>query len=427
MKRFLSAIFFALVCFVCSAQMPAGAWSGKVEVRQGVSLGLVFRFSEDGGCTLDVPEQGARGIPAQATATLVGIKITVPSIGAVFEGVRLAKGISGSFTQRGVSFPLTLSPGEPRLNRPQTPQAPFPYQTEEVSFSNGDATLRGTLTLPEACTRQTPVLLLVTGSGQQNRDEEIFEHKPFAVIADYLARKGIATLRYDDRGFGESTGDVLSATTEDFKEDARAGIDLLRGRFAKVGILGHSEGGTIALMLAAEGKTDFVVSLAGMVVSGARTLLAQNRTALLQAGLSESQADRYCDALAKAFAQISAGEPPAASLDDYDLPEALKQNYKLAISQALTPYMRYFLTLDATKLLGQVRCPVLALNGTKDTQVDAATNLGALEKGLPAARIVRCEGLNHLFQHCGTGLSSEYREIEETIAPEVLEWIARWI
>ena len=132
MKRFLSAIFFALVCFVCSAQMPAGAWSGKVEVRQGVSLGLVFRFSEDGGCTLDVPEQGARGIPAQATATLVGIKITVPSIGAVFEGVRLAKGISGSFTQRGVSFPLTLSPGEPRLNRPQTPQAPFPYQTEEV-------------------------------------------------------------------------------------------------------------------------------------------------------------------------------------------------------------------------------------------------------------------------------------------------------
>ncbi|MBQ9660250.1 MAG: alpha/beta fold hydrolase [Bacteroidales bacterium] len=427
MKRFLSVIFFVLVCFASSAQIPAGVWSGKVEVRQGVSLGLVFRFSEEGGCTLDVPDQGARGIPAQATATLVGIKITVPSIGAAFEGVRLARGISGSFTQRGVSFPLTLSPGEPRLNRPQTPQGPFPYQTEEISFSNGDATLRGTLTLPEGCTRQTPVLLLVTGSGQQNRDEEIFEHKPFAVIADYLARRGIATLRYDDRGFGESTGDVLSATTEDFKEDARAGIDLLRERFARVGVLGHSEGGTIALMLAAEGKIDFVVSLAGMVVSGARTLLAQNHAALLQAGFPESETIRYCDALEKAFAQISAGEQPAASIDDYDLPEALRQNYKLAITQFLTPYMRYFITLDATKLLGQVRCPVLALNGTKDTQVDAATNLGALEEGLPAARIIRCEGLNHLFQHCRTGLATEYREIEETIAPEVLEWIAGWI
>lgn len=427
MKCFLSVIFFVLACFASSAQMPVGVWSGKVEVRQGVSLGLVFRFSEDGGCTLDVPDQGARGIPAQATATMVGIKITVPSIGAAFEGVRLAKGISGSFTQHGVSFPLTLSAGEPQLNRPQTPQGPFPYQTEEVSFCNGDATLRGTLTLPEGCTHQTTVLLLVTGSGQQNRDEEIFEHRPFAVIADYLARKGIATLRYDDRGFGESTGDVLSATTEDFKEDARAGIDLLRGRFARVGVLGHSEGGTIALMLAAEGKVDFVVSLAGMVVSGARTLLAQNRAALLQAGLPENQTILYCDALAKAFAQIAAGEQSAASIDGYDLPESLRQNYKLAISQALTPYLRYFITLDATKLLGQIRCPVLALNGTKDTQVDAVTNLGALEEGLPAARIIRCEGLNHLFQHCRTGLAAEYREIEETIAPEVLEWIAGWI
>ena len=327
MKCLLSVIFFVLACFASSAQMPVGVWSGKVEVRQGVSLGLVFRFSEDGRCTLDVPDQGARGIPAQATATMVGIKITVPSIGAAFEGVRLAKGISGSFTQHGVSFPLTLSAGEPQLNRPQTPQGPFPYQTEEVSFCNGDATLRGTLTLPEGCTHQTPVLLLITGSGQQNRDEEIFEHRPFAVIADYLARKGIATLRYDDRGFGESTGDVLSATTEDFKEDARAGIDLLRGRFARVGVLGHSEGGTIALMLAAEGKVDFVVSLAGMVVSGARTLLAQNRAALLQAGLPENQIILYCDALAKAFAQIAAGEQSAASIDGYDLPESLRQNY----------------------------------------------------------------------------------------------------
>ena len=427
MKRFLSVIFFVLSCFVSSAQVPVGVWSGKVEVRQGVSLGLVFRFSEDGGCTLDVPDQGARGIPAQATATMVGIKITVPSIGAAFEGVRLAKGISGSFTQHGVSFPLTLSAGEPRLNRPQTPQGPFPYQTEEVSFCNGDATLRGTLTLPEGCTRQTPVLLLVTGSGQQNRDEEIFEHKPFAVIADYLARKGIATLRYDDRGFGESTGDVLSATTEDFKEDARAGIDLLRSRFDRVGVLGHSEGGTIALMLAAEGKVDFVVSLAGMIVSGRQTLLAQNRRALLQAGLTDAQAETYCKALGEAFSQLAAGQPVRASVENADLPAEMKQNFSAALAQAATPYMRFFIALDVSQQLGRIRCPVLALNGTLDTQVEAEANLEALQKGLPDAEIIRCEGLNHLFQHGRTGLAAEYREIEETISPEVLGGIADWV
>lgn len=426
MKRFLVLFCLFFAGTACLAQLPEGAWSGKLEI-QGTSLTLVFRF-EGEHCTLDVPDQGARGIPAQASATPLGsVKISVPSIGASFEGMRLAKGISGSFIQRGVSYPMTLTPGEPKLNRPQTPREPFPYGTEEVAFSNGDATLHGTLTLPEGCDRKTPVLLLVTGSGLQNRDEEIFEHKPFAVIADFLARHGVATLRYDDRGFGESTGDVVTMTTEDLKEDARAGIDLLRTRFDRVGVLGHSEGGTIALMLAAEGKTDFVVSLAGMIVSGRQTLLAQNRMALLQAGISEAQTDSYCAALAEAFSQLAAGQQANVSVQNTDLPDALKQNFSVAIAQASTPYMRYFLTMDASQLLDRIHCPVLALNGTRDTQVDAESNLGALRTGLPAARVISFEGLNHLFQHCRTGLTTEYREIEETLSPEVLETIAGWI
>ena len=284
MKRILSlAVAFLAVLPMAFAQ--TGTWSGKINV-QGTQLPLVFHLDENP--TMDSPDQGARGIPVQVERTETGkITIKIPSIGATYEGQWLLKQITGTFKQMGVSFPMTLTPGEEKLNRPQTPQGPFPYTREEVSFTNGSAVLKGTLVLPEGYTRKTPVLIMVTGSGLQNRDEELFEHKPFAVIADAFAKAGVATLRYDDRGFGESTGDVINCTTEDLKNDALAGIGLLRGRFDKVGVIGHSEGGTIALMLAAEKQADFVISLAGMVVSGAQTLLWQNRVAFAAAGLPE--------------------------------------------------------------------------------------------------------------------------------------------
>lgn len=264
---FIAIVTKAQVCDI------KGDWTGKLSVY-GNEIPLVFHFDGE-KCTIDSPDQGAKGIPAQLERTAMGIKVAVPSINANYEGVNIGDSVMGTFKQHGQSFPLTLKPGSVKRNRPQTPTPPYPYQAQEVNFRNGDAVLQGTLVTPENVSSQTPVLLMVTGSGLQNRDEEVFEHKPFAVIADALARQGFATLRYDDRGFGESKGDLVNVTTEDLKNDALAGVELLRKQFNRVGILGHSEGGTIGLMLAAEGKVDFVVSLAGGVVSFEKTLLEQ--------------------------------------------------------------------------------------------------------------------------------------------------------
>lgn len=404
-----------------------GAWTGKLNVY-GNELTLVFHFNGE-DCTLDSPDQGVKGVPAKLERTVTGIKVAVPSINASYEGVNMGESIMGTFKQHGQSFPLTIKPGLLKRNRPQTPAMPYPYQTQEVSFNNGDAILKGTLVIPENASRQTPVMLMVTGSGLQNRDEEIFEHKPFAVIADALARAGIATLRYDDRGFGESTGDIVNCTTEDLKNDAFAGVQLLRSRFDKVGVIGHSEGGTIALMLAAEKKVDFIVSLAGMAVSGKETLLWQNRLALASANIPSETIDLYCKALDEVFdACISGTAMPSTT--QYNLPTSLAQNLAVVTKQLQTPYMKQFLTLDSRPLLGNITCPVLALNGTKDTQVEPESNLGALRSGLQKNaknKLEAIEGVNHLFQHCKTGMATEYGNIEETIAPEVLEKMVYWL
>ena len=425
-KYIISAILLFSVAWLLQAQ--TGTWSGKLDV-QGTKLSLVFHL-DDENPTLDSPDQGAKGIPIQVTRGEWGnITIQVPSIGATYEGQWLVKQIVGTFKQWGASFPMTLAPGAEKLYRPQTLVGPFPYVTEEVAFANGDAVLKGTLVLPEGYSRKTPVLIMVTGSGLQNRDEEIFEHKPFAVIADALARAGIATLRYDDRGFGESTGDLVHCTTEDMKNDALAGIDLLRGHFDKVGVIGHSEGGTIALMLASEKKADFIVSLSGMVVSGKETLLWQNRVALAEAGIPAETNDSYCKALEAVFDAGIAGMP-LPSPSQFELPAALSQNLTAVIRQLNQPYLKYFVALDVRPLLGSITCPVLALNGTKDMQVEAGSNLGALRSGLPdnpCNKLETVDGVNHMFQHCRTGMTAEYRDIEETFAPEVLEILVEWL
>lgn len=405
-----------------------GAWTGKLKVS-GVELALIFNIGEE-SATLDVPDQGAKDIPVEVSRDAVGgITLNVPAINASFKGLWAGKVIAGTFTQHGMSFPMTLTPGAPVVRRPQTPVGPFPYATEEVSFTNGDAVLKGTLTLPDNCDRKTPVLIMVTGSGLQNRDEEMFSHKPFAVIADAFARAGIATLRYDDRGFGESTGDVVLCTTEDLKNDALAGVKLLRDRFERVGVIGHSEGGTIALMLAGERQVDFAVSLAGMVVSGAETLLAQNRRALESANLPESEAEAFARLLSDTFTAIRT-RAPLPSADNYDITDALRKNYAAALPSFRTPYMEFFLGLDLSASLSGITCPVMALNGTKDTQVQCDRNIAALEAGLPSnsRSVIRAEdGLNHLFQHCVTGEVSEYKSIEETFSPEVLSEMIAWI
>lgn len=426
-----------LTFIAASSLAQTGTWSGRLDVS-GSTLSLVFHIG-DSTATLDVPDQGAKQIPVSVKRSAFGsVKLGIPSINASYKGLWTGKLITGTFTQNGMSFPLPLTPGAPVLRRPQTPVGPFAYVNADVSFSNGDAVLKGTLTMPENCSRETPVLLMVTGSGLQNRDEEMFGHKPFAVIADAFAKAGIATLRYDDRGFGESTGDVVSCTTEDLKNDALAGIGLLREKFDHVGVLGHSEGGSIALMLAAEGKADFVISLAGMVASGSETLLDQNRRALQMTGMPESETNNYCRFLADAYAAV-VNDMPLPSPDNYCLPAGLKQNENaFMLSTSLkTPYMKYFLRMNVSDILGSVKCPVMALNGTKDTQVDCDRNLSLLRQGLSggytfadesSVNVIKAEiGLNHLFQHCRTGEVSEYKEIEETFSPDVLTEMIDWL
>ena len=427
MKALRTLTFLALAMLAFTANAQEGSWNGELDVM-GTKLPLVFNFSPN-GCTMDSPSQNAKGIPAEKTVSDDGtIKVKVGMIGATFEGKMADGEIKGTFTQNGFPLPLTLKAGKLAVKRPQTPVPPFPYKEESVSFTNAGYTFNGTLTLPENYTKQTPVVLMVTGSGQQNRDEELFEHKPFAVIADALARQGIASLRYDDRGWGDKSVNFADCTTDDFRQDAAAALPLLRKRFNKVGILGHSEGGTIAMMLAAEGKTDFIVSLAGMAISGKETLVMQNRQAMSSIGLPKDIVDSYCATISNILNEIANGKKTSEITID-GVPDNLKPILKKSLEQANSPYIRHFITVDASKQLSKIKCPVLALNGTKDTQVDCAANTTLLEKGLINSKhtIKKIEGVNHLFQHCTTGNVVEYQQIEETIASEVLEIIYSWI
>lgn len=423
--KYLLSMLLVLICVVIQAQ--DGVWNGELSI-QGIKLPIVFHFNPD-GCTMDSPSQGANGIPAQKSILDDGtIKVVISQIGAQYEGKTDGICIKGTFTQNGYSFPLVLTKDKPLISRPQTPVPPFSYKEKTLSFSRAGYTFNGTLTLPNDCSKNTPVILMITGSGQQNRDEEICNHKPFAVIADALARKGIASFRYDDRGWNDSTIRFTDYTTNDFKQDAEAGIKMLRKHFSKVGVLGHSEGGTIALLIASEGKADFIISLAGMVVSGKETLLIQNRQALTSLHYPVSTVDSFCVALDTTIDEIAQGKK-VRDISVKDVPMSLKPVFAKSIIPFDENYLRYFITVDASQVLSKITCPVLALNGTKDIQVDCQTNISILQKGLTHSKhtVKALEGLNHLFQHCVTGNIIEYQQIEETIAPDVLDMITNWI
>lgn len=386
-----------------------GSWYGKLDVPPA-SLTLVFHIEQTDGkvkVTMDSPDQGANGIPCKKEfLSDDSLALKIQQLNLTYRARLKEDKLDGTFTQNGFSMPLVLTQGVEELKRPQNPQPPFPYETEEVKFRNekDSATLAGTLTWPVGynpkATKKPFVVLFVTGSGQENRDEELFGHKPFLVIADYLAQQGIASLRYDDRATGASKGgDVKNATSEDFARDAEAGLEYLRNRkaFSKVGIIGHSEGGLIAFMLGAQGKTDFIVSLAGPGVKGDT--------------LAVSQQNRQMELL---------GEPANMTVEKLlqDKPEKV------------IPWADWFVNYDPSANIAATRCPVFALNGDHDWQVLSSLNLTAIERLLPKSKynlIKEYPGLNHLFQHCTTGLTNEYRQIEETISPEVLSDIAEWI
>ena len=407
MKKIILSFCLFLSWAGAFAQKPIeGDWMGKLNLGpQSLTIVLHVNCNAQGDveCILDSPDQGAKGIAVETDyCSSDSISVSLASLALSFQGKLKGDEIVGTFTQ-GLSFSLILKRGEEKLNRPQNPVAPYPYKTEEVAFKNvaDGATLVGTLSYPIGYKKgQTPVVLMVTGSGQENRDEEIFDHKPFLVIADYLARHGVATLRYDDRGFGKSTGgDVEHATTLDFMRDAASGVDFLRTskQFGKVGILGHSEGGSIAFMVGAKRKGDFVISMAGIGVKGDTALTAQ----------------------ANKIFELT-GQSMRFSTHQYRMNAIIKRS----------PWLNFFIDYNPSADISKTLCPVMAINGSRDVQVISSLNLAGIKAHLkpnPKNIIKEYPSLNHLFQHCQTGNVLEYRMIEETISPEVLEDIVRFI
>lgn len=434
----------ALMLTASDAIALRGSWRGELDLGQ-MKVPLVFNFSEsvsgETSCTLDSPSQGAKGIATEVVrCDADSISLTCNVIGASYTGRISAGAIKGRFQQRGYEFPLDLTPDVALEDRrPQTPRPPFPYSVVDTTFVAPDgAVMSATLTLPQTTdSRKFPAVVMVTGSGPQNRDEEYCDHKPFAVIADILARNGIASLRYDDRGTGKSTGDYLTATTHTIKDDAVSGIDFLRSipGIGKVGVLGHSEGGTVAFMVGAEKKADFIVSLAGMAISGKETIMRQNSHSLDKMTLSDTEKANSLKLIELVFDiitnQVKSGT--AAPIDVYKLaaenclqvPDQILQSLKMTQSTR-APWIDAFLVLNPREYIDKVRCPVLAINGEKDTQV-YPDNLTVIKKHAPQAKTMLMPRLNHLMQHAVTGEVSEYDEIRETISPEVLDAIVNFI
>ena len=425
-----------------------GYWKGEIDLGvQKLETAFDIKAVENGyAATFDVPAQGAYDIPIDETTFQDGhLQLTMSAMGASYSGTLKDDVIEGEFTQNGMTFPLNLARSkmkEQKKTRPQDPQPPFHYQIEEVTFVNEKEgnTLAGTLTIPEG-EGPFPAMVLVSGSGQQNRDEELMNHRPFWVIADYCARHGIAVLRYDDRGIGGSTGEVENATSMDFSYDAEAAFDYLRNRkeinAAKVGILGHSEGGVINFMVSARRpEVAFLVSLAGPSVNGIEMLKEQQAAILRASGMTEEMVQFNGNANAQMFNIIETSNDREEA--DTLLRQLLKgwgYNEELTeqtVGQMASPWMYYFLRYDPTDAIVKTNCPALLLNGSKDLQVIASQNLPGYEKiiaehGKANLTMRELPDLNHLFQHCETGSPNEYFEIEETISPEVLETIVGFV
>ncbi len=441
----LAGLLFSLGSI--SADTLEGKWSGVLEVPPQVSLKLVFNISaaSDGGftVTMDSPEQNAYGIAAEVNyLSEDSISVSVPAIAVVYKAALASDGtLSGTFSQGMLRRDLVLKRGADARKRPQTPVPPFEYSIEDVAFRNeaADVTLAGTLVRPARFSAETPVVILVSGSGLQNRDEEIFEHRPFAVIADWLARNGIASLRYDDRGFGDSTGSGAVATTADFASDAACGVEYLRSKaeFGKIGVLGHSEGGEIAFILASDDKSapDFIVTLGAPALRGDSILADQSRTAMLGGGMPEDAVNSYVSALLKLYPAYTSGGADAArrviaqeckGWDKSPLMASLKANMEKIVVQ-MNPWIAYTVAFSPSESISGIKCPAFVLYGEKDTQVRAQLNAPVVRKLNSSVKVKEYSGLNHLFQNAATGAVSEYAVIEETISPSVLSDIVEFI
>ncbi len=386
-------------------------WKGNLSTGvMDLPITLELRLDKDTSCLMGSPSQSKELLKAKKTvlrndSLLISLNVGLSKV-VIRAGYSAQKdSLCGTFTQSGTTMPICFTPsnGENTVNRPQTPKN-IDYICEEVSFRvpNVNYDFKGTLTYP-AKGENFPAIILISGSGLQNRDEEIFQHKPFAVIADYMARNGIAVLRYDDRGWESTDTALFNATTLDYALDAQAAFDLLASHpkidHKRIGLAGHSEGGIIAPIVASRNpNVAFVILLAGTGVNGEEVLIEQNRAVLSKMGYSQEMIEEQIQKIRSRDASLQLG----------------------------TPWLKTFLELAPSVYLSKVTVPVLAMNGEKDVQVIFSQNLPAIERALKAGgnskyKILSFPNLNHLFQNCETGLPNEYFSIEETISPEVLK------
>ena len=427
-----------------------GTWSGTLEVGGGLRIVFHIEQGEDGlTATMDSPDQGAAGIPVSGvTVSGDSVTLAVDRIGGTYEGALADDGpkIEGQWAQGGRSFPVTLTPADEADTapppRPQHPEPPYPYVADSVTFRNGAAglTLAGTLTRPQG-DGPHPVVVLVSGSGPQDRNSEVFNHKLFHVLADHLTRQGIAVLRYDERGVGASEGTFDGATSEDFVEDAAAAVRFLKTwptiDTSAVGLLGMSEGALVAPMVHTQFEAvDFLVLMAGPSVPGREILVEQGARIAAAQGASSAAVDSIRTLQRRVMKVVSTAPDSAAVAEQ--LREILEEEgvgtdrIQSQIAQVTDPWFRFFVRHDPASTLRRVDVPVLALYGSKDLQVPPEQSAGPMRDALrvgPSDDVtVRVlDGLNHLFQPAETGLPSEYAQIDTTMAPRALRTVSSWI
>lgn len=436
-----------------------GSWLGVLKLG-GFELRVVFKVTEENGelsALLDSPDQGAYGIFVDSVIyNYPDVKFVILAIAGFYEGKFEQDSIAGTWNQAGQSFPLVLHRSEEILppERPQDPKPPFPYLEEEVTFENKDAslTLAGTFTYPEN-QDNIPAVILISGSGPQDRNEEFLGHKPFFVLADHLTRNGIAVLRFDDRGTGKSTGDFSSATTMDFVTDVLAAVEYLKTRtdisLGKIGLIGHSEGGLVAPLVSVESDDiDFIVLMAAPGMPGKEILRLQTELILKANGMNEDEIKKTVDINMKLYDIVLSEEDSSIAVKK--LKEVFDESYSEMSEEEknrignpdayfqqqtrilLNPWFKFFLKYDPYETLTKVNVPVLAVNGEKDLQVPPKENLSLIEKAFKEGgnenyKIVELPGLNHLFQEAETGSPNEYSQIKQTIAPSALNLITDWI
>ena len=437
-----------LTCTLALAQDISGKWNGVLKT-QGIELPLVFNVtkSENGySSTMDSPSQGAKDIPTTKT-TFENSILTIEISNAKIEFIGEFKNetIVGVFKQNGKQFPMELSKNvyiKKTINHPQEPKEPFSYYSEEVTFDNAKekVTLAGTLTLPKK-EGNYPVVILISGSGAQNRNEEILGQKPFLLLSDYFTKNGIAVLRYDDRGVAKSTGDFKSATSENFASDVESAVEYLKTRKEinknKIGLVGHSEGGMIAPMVASKRKDiNFIVVLAGPGLRGDKLLLLQKEKIERAMGTSEEEILKGQKIYKGAYDMVLNSKNKDLNFKQYfksqldkDTPE---NEIDAMANQISNNWFQFFIKYDPTIALMKTKCPVLAVNGEKDLQVSSKENLEAIKKsilkgGNKKVTIIEFPKLNHLFQTTETGSPSEYETNEETFNEKALQKITDWI